>query len=110
MDEEEQLRDTLAQLQQNLVGHIRLMEDAWERRYISVAVGYELAIKNLRIQLAVRFRDINQKAKIVMDAMKATHEELSVIEFNIIRTEHRLRVIESRLRPVTNLSDALSAV
>lgn len=110
MNEEEELRNTLNKLQENLTGHVRLMEDAWARRYISVAVGYELTIKNLRIELAVRFRDINQKAKIVMDSIEATHEELSAIEFNILRTEHRLRWIESRLRPVTNLSDALSAV
>lgn len=108
MDEEEELRNSLIKLQKNLDDHIILMEDAWSRRYISVAVGLELTIKGLRIELAVRVRDINQKAKTLADNIKTTHEKLSIIEFNIFRTEQRLRVIESRLRRVGNLSDALN--
>lgn len=86
------------------------MENAWPRRYISVAVDLELTIKRLGIELATRFRDINQKAKTLIDTIKTAHEKLSIIEFNIMRTEHRLRVIESQLRPVGNLSDALNGV
>lgn len=109
MDEEEELRHTLAKLQRNLADHVKLMEDAWERRYISVALGYQLTIKTLRIELAVRFRDLNQKAMNLMDAIKQTHNELSIIEFDIASTEVRLRVIGSKLRPVANLNDALNA-
>lgn len=108
MDEEEELRNTLTNLQKNLADHIVLMENAWSRRYISVAVGLELTIKRLRIELAVRFRDINQRAKTLIDKIKTAHEKLSVIEFNIFRTEQRLRAIEARLRPVGNLGDALN--
>lgn len=110
LTEEEELRSTLNKLQQNLAGHIRLKDDAWARRYISVAIGYELAIKGLRIELAVRFRDIHQKAKAVMEAIEAIHEKLSIIEFDIIRTDVRLRMIQSQLRPVHSLGDALNAV
>lgn len=108
MDEEKELRNTLQKLQQNLANHIEVMEDAWERRYISVAVGYQLTIKNLRIELAVRFRDLNQKAMNVLEVIKKTHEKLSAIEFDIVRTEVRLHVIQSQLRPVSTLGDALN--
>lgn len=109
MDEEKELRNTLHKLQRNLTNHIELMEDAWEKRYISVAIGYQLTIKNLRIKLAVRFRDLNQKAMALMEVIKTAHEKLSTIEFDILRTEVRLSLIESQLRPVSSLSDALNA-
>lgn len=38
LDEEEELSNTLAKLQRNLADHMKLMEDAWEQRYISVAL------------------------------------------------------------------------
>lgn len=110
MDEEEELRNTLSKLQQNLAGYVRLKDDAWARRYISVAIGYELTIKSLRIELAIRLRDINQRAKSLMGAIEATHEKLSIIEFDTIRTEVRLRMIQSQLRPVHSLGDALNDV
>ncbi|KAG6367700.1 hypothetical protein INS49_001895 [Diaporthe citri] len=109
MGEQEELRIRLNKLQRNLADHIKLMEDAWARRHISIAIGYQLTIKTLRIELAVRFRDLNQKAIAMMDAIKATHKKLSVIEFDIVRTEVRLRVIDSQLRPVSSLGDALNA-
>lgn len=110
MDEEEELRNTLNKLQQNLAGYVRLKDDAWARRYISVAIGYELTIKSLRIELAVRFRDIHQKAKALMGAIEETHEKLSILEFDIVRTEVRLQIIQSQLRPVHSLGDALNGV
>lgn len=110
LNEEEELRNTLNKLQENLAGYMRIKDDAWERRYISVAIGYELAIKSLRIELAVRFRDIHQKAMTLMGLIEATHEKLSILEFDIIRTDVRLRMIQSQLRPVSNLGDALSQV
>lgn len=108
MHEEKELRNTLHKLQKNLADHIELMEDAWERRHISVALGYQLTIKNLRIEPAVRFRNMNQKAMALMEAIKTTHKKLSIIEFDIVRTEVRLQMIESQLRPVSSLSDALN--
>ncbi|KAK7715626.1 hypothetical protein SLS63_011382 [Diaporthe eres] len=90
LDEEEELRSTLLKLQRNLTNHIELMEDAWEKRYISVAIGYQLTIKNLRIELAVRFRDLNQKDMNVLEVIRTTHHKLSTIEFDIVRTEVRL--------------------
>lgn len=108
MDEEEELRSTLEKLQTNLTGHIGVMEDAYARRYISVAMGYQLAIKHLRIELAVQFRNLNQKAMGLMGDIKETHKILSTIEFAIVRTEVRLRIIDSQLRPVASLSDALN--
>ncbi|KAK7702633.1 hypothetical protein SLS64_009596 [Diaporthe eres] len=107
LDEEEELRSTLLKLQRNLTNHIELMEDAWEKRYISVAIGYQLTIKNLRIELAVRFRDLNQKDMNVLEVIRTTHHKLSTIEFDIVRTEVRLCVIESQLRPVSSLGNAL---
>lgn len=104
--DEEELMSTLDKLQRSLTDHVELMEDAWTRRYISVAMGYQLTIKNLRIELAVRFRDMSQKAMALMEAIKTTHKKLSIIEFNIVRTEVRLSVIESQLRPVSSLSGA----
>ncbi|KAI7779617.1 hypothetical protein LA080_000641 [Diaporthe eres] len=109
LNEEKDLRNTLNKLQRNLTNHIELMEDAWERRYISVAIGYQLTIKHLRIELAVRFRDLNQKVMALMEVIKTTHQKLSAIEFDIVRTEVRLRVIQSQLRPVSTLGDALNA-
>lgn len=108
MNEEEQLRNTVAKLQRYLQDHTRVMEDAYERRYISVAMGLELAHKSLRIELAVCFRDLKQKATNLMDAIKTTHEELSKLEFDIVRSEVRLQMIQSQLRPVASLNDALN--
>ncbi|KAG6358496.1 hypothetical protein INS49_014380 [Diaporthe citri] len=87
VDEEEWLKNTLDKLQRNLADHIKLMEDAWARHYISVAMGFQLTITNLFIELAVRFRDLSQKATALIDAIKATRSELSIIEVDIARTE-----------------------
>lgn len=108
-EEEEELNKTLDKLQQNLTGHIRIMENAYSHGYISVAIGYQLTIKTLRVQLAVRSRDLSQKSMALLDEIEATKKELSDIELNIRRTEVRLRVINSQLRPVRNLGDALNA-
>lgn len=108
-EEEEELNKTLDKLQQNLTGHIRIMENAYSHGYISVAIGYQLTIKTLRVQLAVRSRDLSQKSMALLDEIEATKKELSDIELNIRRTEVRLRVINSQLRPVQNLGDALNA-
>lgn len=67
LEGEKELGNTLHKLQRTSTDHIKLMEDAWARRHISVAMEYQLTIKNLRIELAVRFRDLNQKAMNVLD-------------------------------------------
>ncbi|KAI7774090.1 hypothetical protein LA080_009293 [Diaporthe eres] len=69
LEGEKELGNTLHKLQRTSTDHIKLMEDAWARRHISVAMGYQLTIKNLRIELAVRFRDLNQKAMNVLDKL-----------------------------------------
>lgn len=45
----------------------------------------------------MRFRDINQRAKALMRVIEETHEKSSIIEFDIVRTEVRLRMIQSQL-------------
>lgn len=109
LNEEEELGGRRDKLQEDFAHQLELVEDAYARRDVSAAMGLELSLKNLRIELAVRFRDLEQKAMALLDLIKATHQKLSTIEFDIIRIEHRLRMIQLQLQPVTSLNDALNA-
>lgn len=105
---EEKLRNIKDELQSSLSEQAKLVEDAYAKRDLNTAMGLELAHKNLRVELSVRFRDLLQKAMELLKSIKTTHKKLSMIEFDIIRTEHRLGVINSQLRPINNLNDALN--
>jgi hypothetical protein len=106
--EEEKLGSMKEKLQSDLSEHAKRVENAHMQLDLNSATGLELAHKNLRVELSVRFRDLGQKAMELLETIKATHKRLSEIEIDIIRTEHRLRVIDSQLRPVNNLNDALN--
>lgn len=105
---EEELRNIKDKLQSGLSEHAKCVGDAYAHRDLNTAMGLELAHKNLRIELSVRFRDLLQKAMELLESIKTTHKKLSMIEFDIIRTEHRMGVIDSQLRPINNLNDALN--
>ncbi|POS81210.1 hypothetical protein DHEL01_v200421 [Diaporthe helianthi] len=107
--EEEELGKSKGKLQRNLVEHAQRKEAAYARGDLNMAMGLEQAHKSLRVNLAVCLRDLNQKASELVKTIEATREKLSQIEFDTIRARQRLHVIESQLRPVSNLTGALKA-
>lgn len=109
ISEEEELRHSKDMLKRDLVEHAKRMEDAYDRGDLNTAMGLEQAHKNLRVNLAVRLRDLGQKTSELVDTMEAARKKLSEIEFDTVRAKHRLHGIESRLLPVKNLTDALNA-
>lgn len=109
LDEEQELGRRRDKLQENFAHQLELVEDAYARRDVGAAVGLALSLKNLRIELAVRLRDLEQKAMALLDVIRSTHQKLSAVEFDMIRVEHRVHMIQLRLRPVNNLNDALNA-
>lgn len=108
ISEEEGLRNSKYELQRSLVEHAKRMEDAYEQGNLNNAVGLEQAHKNMRVSLAVRLRDLSQKAFKLVETIEATQKRLSEVEVDTIRAKQRLHVIESRLLPVNNLTDALN--
>ncbi|KAG8166524.1 hypothetical protein KVR01_002213 [Diaporthe batatas] len=109
ISEEEELGNDKKELQGDLIQHAKLVEEAYERGDFNTAMGLEQAHKNLRVNLAVRLRGLSQKASELAEAMKATRKKLSEIELDTIRAKQRLHVIEARLLPASNLTDALNA-
>ena len=109
ISEEEGLRRSKDVLRRNLVEHAKRIEDAYDHGDLNTAMGLEQAHKNLRVNLAVRLRDLSQKALELVGTIEATHKKLSEIESDTNRAKHRLHVTELRLLPMHNLTDALNA-
>jgi Skp family chaperone for outer membrane proteins len=107
--EEEKLGFIKKKLQEDVSELAERAQDAYAQHELNMAMGLDMAHKNLRVEQSVRLRDLDQQAMALLESIQAAHKKLSEIEFNITLTEHCLRKIESQLRPVNSLDDTLHA-
>ncbi|KAL1865907.1 hypothetical protein Daus18300_007019 [Diaporthe australafricana] len=84
------------------------VEDAYARRDIGTAMGLEMANKNLRIELSVRARVLNQKAMALDKSIQEAEKRTALIKHNIVRAQRRLHELEMKLRPVGGLMDGMN--
>ncbi|KAI3392759.1 hypothetical protein diail_5238 [Diaporthe ilicicola] len=101
MTEHEDLENDLKELEGYYTRQAKLIEDAYAQRDISTAIGLELANKNLRVEMSICARELNQKST----ALKEIRAEISSSEHEIVRAEVRLQMVEAQLRPVTIMAD-----
>lgn len=108
LNEDDDLEKGRKELYGNSSRQIKLVQDAYARRDIGTAMGLELANKNLRIELTVRARELNQKAMGLDKIIEEAEKRRTLIKHNIVRAQRRLHELEVKLRPVGGLMDAMN--
>ncbi|KAJ0122941.1 hypothetical protein J7T55_011402 [Diaporthe amygdali] len=108
INDHKELKNKGEELQGNYSRQTKLVEDAYALRDVSTAMGLELVKKNLRIELSVCIRELDQKAMALKLIIDEIQKRIAMIELNIIRAEQRLHELEMKLRPVSNIMEAMN--